>query len=246
MVPGDSSSDDDLWGYQQHDAKPLSSSSGSDGEEAVPAAKRKGAAVASAEGRTQGRRGGRDLEPITLSDSEDEEASQLDSQEEAERDGVVPTPAPQLPQLSSALLPPPSQVHDRASKVLEANRRAMEELRRAQQEQPVELSDSESSEASPIASSSPAHSEPDAAPAEQGPDRLSLKCKSKHHELIVRIAVGAKLQKLMDAYRNKAVENGWVQPGVLLTFRFDGEKVSGDETTVSLDLEDEDVIDVAF
>lgn len=47
---------------------------------------------------------------ITLSDSEDEEASQLDSQEEAERDGVVPTPAPQLPQLSSALLPPPSQV----------------------------------------------------------------------------------------------------------------------------------------
>lgn len=36
-------------------------------------------------------------------------------------------------------------MHDRASKVLEANRRAMEELRRAQQEQPVELSDSESS-----------------------------------------------------------------------------------------------------
>lgn len=46
--------------------------------------------------------------------------------------------------------------------------------------------------------------------------------------------------------RNKAVENGWVQPGVLLTFRFDGENVSGDETTTSLDLEDEDVIDVAF
>jgi Ubiquitin-2 like Rad60 SUMO-like len=74
-----------------------------------------------------------------------------------------------------------------------------------------------------------------------------LVCRTQHHgDLKLRLKRGDPLSKLFAAFRGKAEQKGWVEPGGQLRFEFDGEQLAGGETPAALDMEDEDAIEVTL
>ena len=54
------------------------------------------------------------------------------------------------------------------------------------------------------------------------------------------------MQKLFDAWRTYAQGEKWIDADTNLRFIFDGVALTGSETPLELDLEDEDVIEVTW
>jgi Ubiquitin-2 like Rad60 SUMO-like len=89
--------------------------------------------------------------------------------------------------------------------------------------------------------------QPEPAASQADAPRVLLVCRTQDHgDLKLRLKCGDPLSKLFAAFRGKAEQKGWVEPGAQLRFDFDGEQLTGCETPKALDMEDEDAIEVTI
>lgn len=235
--------DDDLWSYKTSTfvAKPLSSSSDSGDNAEAKHSKGKRRKTQERTGQMQRSK----LTTIVLDDDEDE----VSASQPLESTAVQP-PTTSAGPAEFELKPPPQRrrsavVQDpETQRLLEANRRAMEQLERAAKEDPIDLL---SSESEPEAEAESPRSESPASSAADDAERVELTCRSAAHgDVIFRLRRTDPYNKLFSAFHRHATEQAWTTPGAAIAFRFEGERLRGNETPKSLENDDGDIIDAIF
>lgn len=87
-------------------------------------------------------------------------------------------------------------------------------------------------------------------PAPQSPteeeQKVQLVVQCKDHKKTMQMSTSKPLQRLFDAWKKFAEEEGWIEADTKLRFVFDGDPLSGEETPAELSLEAEDVIEVMW
>lgn len=62
----------------------------------------------------------------------------------------------------------------------------------------------------------------------------------------MRIGVSQPLSRLFEAYQQAGHKARWLDLDAVVTFKWDGDRLKGNETPASLDLEEDDVIDAVW